>query len=165
VLAGVYSGEYEGDPQFDAMKDRVAVFQKSYGRSPAIFIAKMGQDGHDRGAKVIATAFADLGFSVHMGGLFDTPQEVAVQAGTLGVDAVGVSSLAAGHKTLVPELIAALRERELGGISVFVGGVIPSADYDFLLEAGVAEIFGPGSNVLDAAFAVLDRIEGRLSNR
>ena len=114
---------------------------------------------------MIATAFADMGFCVHMGSLFETPSEVAAQTEALGVDAVGVSSLAAGHKTLVPELILALRERELSQLPVFVGGVIPTADYDFLLEAGAADIFGPGTNVLDAAFTVLDRIEGRLSNR
>ena len=165
VLSGVYGTEYEGDPQFSEARGRIGAFDERHGRPPSIFIAKMGQDGHDRGAKVIATAFADLGFCVHMGSLFETPPEVAAQAETLAVDAVGVSSLAAGHKTLVPELIAALSERGLEEVSVFVGGVIPSTDYEFLRAAGVAEIFGPGTNVLDAAFAVLDRIEGRLSNR
>jgi methylmalonyl-CoA mutase len=125
----------------------------------------MGQDGHDRGAKVIASAFADLGFTVHMGDLFETAPEVAGHVAALGVDAVGVSSLAAGHKTLVPELIAELATRGLGDTTVIVGGVIPPEDYAFLREAGVAEIFGPGTNVLDAANAVLDKIEGKLSNR
>ena len=125
----------------------------------------MGQDGHDRGAKVIASAFADIGFDVHMGDLFETAPEVAAHAGELKVDAVGVSSLAAGHKTLVPELMAELRARGLGGVTVIVGGVIPPEDYGFLRDVGVAEIFGPGTNVLDAAAAVLDQIEGRLSNR
>ena len=134
-------------------------------RSYRVVIAKPGLDGHDRGAKVIASAFADLGFAVHMGDLFETAPEVAAHAEELRVDAVGVSSLAAGHKTLVPELIAALRDRELGDVTVVVGGVIPEPDYDFLYEAGVAAIFGPGTNVLDAAFSVLNQIEGRLSNR
>jgi methylmalonyl-CoA mutase len=125
----------------------------------------MGQDGHDRGAKVVATAFADLGFEVHMGELFETAPEVAAHVGELRVDAVGVSSLAAGHRTLVPELIAELRRQGMGEVMVIVGGVIPEQDYAFLREAGVAEIFGPGTNVLEAAAAVLDRIEGRLSNR
>lgn len=165
VLSGVYAEEYAADPQFEAVRERIASFEGALSRPPSIFIAKMGQDGHDRGAKVIATAFADLGFAVHMGSLFETPHEVASHAEELSVDAVGVSSLAAGHKTLVPELIAALRARGQDGVAVVVGGVIPGADYDFLYEAGVAEIFGPGTNVLDAALAVLDRIEGRLINR
>ena len=125
----------------------------------------MGQDGHDRGAKVIASAFADLGFAVHMGDLFETAPEVAAHVGELKVDAVGVSSLAAGHKTLVPELIAELQGSGLGDVTVIVGGVIPPEDYAFLRDAGVAEIFGPGTNVLEAAFSVLNQIEGRLSNR
>src|SRR5690554_224098 len=165
VLSGIYAGEYAADPQFEAVRERIAGFAAAHGRAPSIFIAKMGQDGHDRGAKVIATAFADLGFEVHMGSLFETPDEVGAHAGELAVDAVGVSSLAAGHKTLVPELIAALKRRGLDDVAVVVGGVIPSADYDFLYAAGVSEIFGPGTNVLDAAFAVLGRIEGRLTNR
>jgi methylmalonyl-CoA mutase len=125
----------------------------------------MGQDGHDRGAKVIASAFADLGFAVHMGELFETAQEAAQHVEEMGVDAVGVSSLAAGHKTLVPELIAELKARGLGEVTVIVGGVIPEQDYQFLRDAGVAEIFGPGTNVLEAAFQVLNQIQGRLSNR
>lgn len=165
VLSGVYADAYKGDPQFAEVKRRIAAFAGAHRRAPAIFIAKMGQDGHDRGAKVIATAFADMGFSVHMGALFETPAEVAAHADALKVDAVGVSSLAAGHKTLVPELMAALRDRGLEDVTVFVGGVIPSADYDFLRDAGVSAVFGPGTNVLDAAFAVIDRIEGKLSNR
>ncbi len=165
VLSGVYASEYADDPQFDQARNRIAAFKTAHRRQPSIFVAKMGQDGHDRGAKIIATAFADIGFDVHMGQLFETPHEVAAHADELKVDAVGVSSLAAGHKTLVPELIAALRERDLDEVAVFVGGVIPSTDYDFLREAGVSDIFGPGTNVLDAAFSVLDRIEGKLSNR
>ena len=165
IVSGVYAQSYEGDPQYAQMQSRLAAFRAANGRAPALYIAKMGQDGHDRGAKVIATAFADLGFSVHMGDLFETAPEAAAQVEALVVDAVGVSSLAAGHKTLVPELIAELRARELGDVTVIVGGVIPPEDYEFLRAAGVAEIFGPGTNVLEAAFSVLNQIEGRLGNR
>ncbi|MET3927005.1 methylmalonyl-CoA mutase [Devosia sp. 2618] len=165
VISGVYAGGYEGDPEFAAIVGRIDSFKAARGRAPSIFIAKMGQDGHDRGAKIIASAFADLGFTVHMGDLFETAPEVAAHVDDFKVDAVGVSSLAAGHKTLVPELIAALRDRDLGEVTVIVGGVIPEQDYDFLYEAGVAGIFGPGTNVLSAAFSVLNEIEGRLSNR
>ncbi|MDR3473840.1 MAG: methylmalonyl-CoA mutase [Devosia sp.] len=165
VISGVYGETYAGDPQYAAMQRRLVDFRAQHARAPSLFIAKMGQDGHDRGAKVIASAFADLGFEVHMGDLFETAPEVAEHVAALKVDAVGVSSLAAGHKTLVPELIAELRSRGLGEVTVIVGGVIPEQDYAFLREAGVAEIFGPGTNVLEAAFSVLNQIEGRLSNR
>ncbi|WP_137151270.1 methylmalonyl-CoA mutase [Devosia sp. FKR38] len=165
VISGVYAEGYGDDPEFKSISGRIAAFKAARGRSPSIFIAKMGQDGHDRGAKVIASAFADLGFTVHMGDLFETAPEVAAHVDELKVDAVGVSSLAAGHKTLVPELIAALGDRDLNDVTVIVGGVIPEQDYDFLLDCGVAAIFGPGTNVLSAAFSVLSQIEGRLSNR
>ena len=165
IVSGVYAQSYAGDPQYAEMQSRLAAFRAANRRPPALFIAKMGQDGHDRGAKVIATAFADLGFAVHMGDLFETAPEVAAHVGELAVDAVGVSSLAAGHKTLVPELIAELRAHGLGDVTVIVGGVIPPEDYGFLRDAGVAEIFGPGTNVLEAAFSVLNQIEGRLGNR
>ncbi len=165
VISGVYAGGYGEDPQLKSVTGRIEGFKASKGRAPSIFIAKMGQDGHDRGAKIIASAFADLGFTVHMGDLFETAPEVAAHADNFKVDAVGVSSLAAGHKTLVPELIEALKARDLGDVTVVVGGVIPEPDYDFLYDAGVAAIFGPGTNVLDAAFSVLNEIEGRLSNR
>ena len=165
VLAGVYGEEYRGDPEFEAIRGRIATFKSTHDRQPSIFIAKMGQDGHDRGAKVIATAFNDMGFLVHFGALFETAGEVAAHVEEMGVDSVGVSSLAAGHKTLVPELISALRNRGLEDVPVIVGGVIPETDYSFLYEAGVSEIFGPGTNVLEAAFKVLGRIEGRLTNR
>jgi len=165
VISGVYADSYIADPQYAQLTERTAAFRDREKRPPALFIAKMGQDGHDRGAKVIATAFADLGFTVHMGDLFETAPEVADHVADLQVDAVGVSSLAAGHKTLVPELIGELRGRGLGDVTVIVGGVIPEQDYDFLRQAGVAEIFGPGTNVLEAAFSVLNQIEGRLSNR
>jgi methylmalonyl-CoA mutase len=165
VISGVYAEGYGDDPEFKSISGRIAAFKVARGRAPSIFIAKMGQDGHDRGAKVIASAFADLGFTVHMGDLFETAPEVAAHVDELKVDAVGVSSLAAGHKTLVPELIAALADRELKDVTVIVGGVIPEQDYDVLLDCGVAAIFGPGTNVLSAAFSVLSQIEGRLSNR
>jgi len=165
VISGVYAETYTGDPQYAQLQSRIKAFEAAEHRPPSIFIAKMGQDGHDRGAKVIATAFADLGFAVHMGDLFETAGEVATHVAELKVDAVGVSSLAAGHKTLVPELIGELQTRGLGDVTVIVGGVIPEQDYDFLRQSGVAEIFGPGTNVLEAAFSVLNQIEGRLSNR
>ncbi|UJW85389.1 methylmalonyl-CoA mutase [Devosia sp. SL43] len=165
VISGVYADGYGDDPEFAAITGRIDAFKAARGRAPSIFIAKMGQDGHDRGAKVIASAFADLGFVVHMGDLFETAPEVAAHVDELKVDAVGVSSLAAGHKTLVPELIEALKDRELGEVTVIVGGVIPEQDYQFLFDCGVAGIFGPGTNVLSAAFSVLSQIEGRLSNR
>ncbi|HEY4202929.1 MAG TPA: methylmalonyl-CoA mutase [Devosiaceae bacterium] len=165
VISGVYAESYAGDAEYAALQKRITEFFKTNGRKPSIFIAKMGQDGHDRGAKVIASAFADLGFEVHMGALFETAVEVAAHAAALVVDAVGVSTLAAGHKTLVPELMTALRTRGLGEVTVIVGGVVPEQDYAFLRAAGVAEIFGPGTNVLDAAFQVLNQIQGRLSNR
>jgi methylmalonyl-CoA mutase len=165
VISGVFGSQYADDPEYLRLSSRIAQFRSAHARPPAIFIAKMGQDGHDRGAKVIATAFADLGFDVHMGELFETPAEAAGQVAELKVDAVGVSSLAAGHRMLVPELIDELRARGLGDVTVVVGGVIPEQDYKFLREAGVAEIFGPGTNVLEAAFSVLNQIEGRLSNR
>jgi len=165
VISGVYADGYGDDPEFAAITGRVHAFKAARGRAPSIFIAKMGQDGHDRGAKVIASAFADLGFAVHMGDLFETAPEVAAHADELKVDALGVSSLAAGHKTLVPELMQALRDRELSETLVIVGGVIPEQDYDFLFDTGVGAIFGPGTNVLSAAFSVLSQIEGRLSNR
>jgi methylmalonyl-CoA mutase len=156
---------YAGDAEWQALRGEVEAFEREHGRRPRILVVKMGQDGHDRGAKIIASAFADLGFTVHMGDLFETAPEVAAHVGELKVDAVGVSSLAAGHKTLVPELIAELESRGLGDTTVIVGGVIPPEDYAFLRDAGVSEIFGPGTNVLEAAFSVLDKIEGRLSNR
>ncbi len=165
VISGVYAETYAGDPQYAEMQSRLRAFADREQRPPSLFIAKMGQDGHDRGAKIIASAFADLGFVVHMGDLFETAPEVADHVAELKVDAVGVSSLAAGHKTLVPELIAELAGRGLGDVTVIVGGVIPAEDYPFLRDAGVAEIFGPGTNVLEAAFSVLNQIEGKLSNR
>ena len=142
----------------------VEKFAEAEGRRPRILVAKMGQDGHDRGQKVIATAFADIGFDVDVGSLFSTPEEVARQAADNDVHVVGVSSLAAGHLTLVPALRDALAEVGRPDIMIVVGGVIPRQDYDFLLEHGVSAVFGPGTNVMDAARSVLDLLEGRLRN-
>ncbi len=165
IISGVYDKAYEGDPEYSELQSRIKKFTSAHDRPPAIFIAKMGQDGHDRGAKIIATAFADMGFLVHFGALFETAEEVANHVHEMGVDAVGISSLAAGHKVLVPELIVQMKRLGLDDVPVVVGGVIPEGDYQFLFDAGVAEIFGPGTNVLQAAFSVLNRIEGRLSNK
>jgi methylmalonyl-CoA mutase cobalamin-binding domain/chain len=132
------------------------------GRRPRVMIAKLGQDGHDRGAKVVATAFADLGFDVDMGPLFQTPEECARQAIENDVHAVGVSTLAAGHKTLVPAIIAELKKQGADDIIVFVGGVIPAQDYDFLYEAGVKGIYGPGTPIPASAKDVLEQIRRRL---
>ncbi|MGB2756645.1 MAG: methylmalonyl-CoA mutase [Acidimicrobiia bacterium] len=155
-ISGVYGGEYAGDDQWAVVQGRVAAFEAAHGRRPRMLVAKMGQDGHDRGAKVIATAFADLGFDVDIGALFQTPEEVAQDAIENDVHLVGVSSQAAGHKTLVPALITALKERGGGDIQVVCGGVIPAQDYEFLFAAGVAAIFGPGTNVAEAAIKVID---------
>jgi len=160
-IAGVYGGAYDGDNAFAALRDDVETFAKEEGRRPRMLVAKMGQDGHDRGAKVIATAFADLGFDVDIGPLFQTPDEVAKDAIDADVHVIGISSQAAGHKSLVPELIAALKKEKAGDILVIVGGVIPAQDYAFLEHAGVAAIFGPGTNIPDAARKVLSLIRAR----
>jgi methylmalonyl-CoA mutase len=160
-IAGVYGSAYEGDNRFASIRGEVEAFAKEEGRRPRLLVAKMGQDGHDRGAKVIATAFADLGFDVDIGPLFQTPDEVAKDAIESDVHVIGVSSQAAGHKTLVPELIEALKKQGAGDILVVVGGVIPAQDYRFLERAGVAAIFGPGTNIPDAASKVLALIRAR----
>jgi methylmalonyl-CoA mutase len=160
-ISGVYGGAYEGDNEFAAIRDDVEKFAKEEGRRPRMLVAKMGQDGHDRGAKVIATAFADLGFDVDIGPLFQTPEEVAKDAIEADVHVIGISSQAAGHKTLVPMLIDALKKQKADDILVVVGGVIPAQDYDFLHRAGVAAIFGPGTNIPDAARDVLKLIRAR----
>src|SRR5262249_22154175 len=133
-------------------------------KKPKILVAKLGQDGHDRGAKVIASAFGDMGFDVVAGPLFQTPDEAADLAVGQKVDVIGVSSLAAGHKTLMPELVDQLKAKGADNIIVVCGGVIPRKDYQFLQDHGVSAIFGPGTNVVDAARAVLDLAEGRLRN-
>jgi methylmalonyl-CoA mutase cobalamin-binding domain/chain len=145
-VTGVYAAAYDSAEGWDKLKTDIADFAAEQGRRPRVMIAKLGQDGHDRGAKVVATAFADLGFDVDMGPLFQTPEECARQAIENDVHAVGVSTLAAGHKTLVPAIIA-LKAQGADDIIVFVGGVIPRQDYDLLYEAGVKGIYGPGTPI------------------
>ena len=158
TLAGVYGAAYEGDEGFAAIQRSVEQFAEDEGRRPRMLVVKMGQDGHDRGAKVIATAFADIGFDVDVGPLFQTPEEAAQDAIDNDVHVVGISSQAAGHKTLAPQLIEALRARDAGDIIVICGGVIPQQDYDFLNNAGVKAIFGPGTNIPTAAQDILQLI-------
>lgn len=155
VLAGVYGSAYEGDEDFAAIQAEVDTFAEVEGRRPRMLVVKMGQDGHDRGAKVIATAFADIGFDVDVGPLFQTPEEAAQDAIDNDVHVIGISSQAAGHKTLAPKLIAALNAMGAGEILVICGGVIPQQDYDFLKNAGVAAIFGPGTHIPTAAQDIL----------
>lgn len=155
-ISGVYSAEAMEDKSFIKAKSLTDQFAKLEGRRPRIMIAKMGQDGHDRGAKVIATSFADIGFDVDIGPLFQTPKEAAKQAVENDVHIVGVSSLAAGHKTLVPQVIEELEKLGRGDIMVVAGGVIPQQDYDFLYEAGVFGVFGPGTKIAEAAINILD---------
>jgi methylmalonyl-CoA mutase len=157
-ISGVYGSAYGDDEGFADIRRLVDGFARTEGRQPRMLVAKMGQDGHDRGAKVIGTAFADLGFDVDFGPLFETPAEVAKAAIENDVHVVGVSSQAAGHKTLVPQLIDELHAGGAGDIVVVVGGVIPPQDYDFLLSHGVGAVFGPGTNIPEAARRVLDLI-------
>jgi len=165
MISGVYGDAYRGDAEYEAVRSKIDAFVKERDREPRILVAKMGQDGHDRGAKVIATAFNDMGFAVALSDMFETPEEVAQKAVDLGVDVIGVSSLAAGHRTLVPELIGHLKDRKRDDIIVICGGVIPEQDYGFLRDAGVAEIFGPGSNIIEAANTVLADVAGLRRNR
>lgn len=162
LISGVYASSYEESDDFESMVKLSEEFAKRHGRRPRIYVAKMGQDGHDRGAKIIATAFADLGFDVDVGPLFQTPEEVAQSAIDNDVHCIGVSSLAGGHKTLVPRLIDALKSQDAEDIPVFCGGVIPQKDYQGLKAKGVAAIFGPGSNILNSAREVLKIIEEKL---
>ena len=155
-ISGVYSSEVKNDKSFEHAKELCAEFAKKEGRQPRIMIAKMGQDGHDRGAKVVATGYADIGFDVDMGPLFQTPEEAAKQAVENDVHVVGVSSLAAGHLTLVPQLIAELKKLGREDIIVIVGGVIPHQDYDELYRDGAAAIFGPGTPIATAAIKILE---------
>ena len=155
TLAGVYGSAYEGDAGFAAIQGEVEAFAKDEGRRPRMLVVKMGQDGHDRGAKVIATAFADIGFDVDVGPLFQTPEEAAQDAIDNDVHVVGISSQAAGHKTLAPKLIEALDAQGAGDILVICGGVIPQQDYEFLTSNGVKAIFGPGTNIPEAASDIL----------
>ncbi len=158
TVAGVYGKAYEGDNQFVAIQALVEAFAKQEGRRPRMLVIKMGQDGHDRGAKVIATAFADIGFDVDVGPLFQTPEEAAQDAIDNDVHVIGISSQAAGHKILAPELIRILKERDAEDILVICGGVIPPKDYGFLKDAGVKAIFGPGTNIPVAAKEILSLI-------
>ena len=158
TLSGVYGAAYEGDDDFRRIQIEVDEFSKAEGRRPRMLVVKMGQDGHDRGAKVIATAFADIGFDVDVGPLFQTPEEAANDAVDNDVHIIGISSQAAGHKTLAPKLIEALKEKDAEEIIVICGGVIPQQDYKFLLEKGVKAIFGPGTNIPAAASEILKLI-------
>ncbi len=160
-VSGVYGASYSDKDKIARVVRRAEAFEAAQGRRPRILVAKMGQDGHDRGAKVIATAFADMGFDVDVGPLFQTPAETARQAVENDVHIVGMSSLAAGHKTLLPQLVRALREMGREDILVVVGGVIPQQDYDFLYEHGATAIFGPGTVIPDAAMMLLDKLSGR----
>ncbi len=160
-ISGIYGAAYEGDESFRRVQREVEAFALEEGRRPRLLVVKLGQDGHDRGAKVIATAFADLGFDVDIGPLFQTPEEAARQAIENDVHVVGVSSQAAGHKTLVPALLAALRAEGADDILVVCGGVVPPQDYEFLREKGVAAIYGPGTNIPLAASEILALIRRR----
>lgn len=159
LVSGAYKTEYGGSTDIDAIVARIDKFAKKEGRRPRILVAKVGQDGHDRGGKVIATGFADMGFDVDVGPLFATPREAAQQAVDADVHVVGVSSLAAGHKTLIPELIKELHAMGRPDIIVVAGGVIPPQDYEFLYQSGCSAVFGPGTTIPNAANGVLDVIE------
>lgn len=165
VISGVYESEFSNETELKVIKDRVAELTRARGEAPYMLVAKMGQDGHDRGAKVIASSFGDIGFKIDVSELFMTPEEVVDKCKTLPVDVVGVSSLAAGHLTLIPRLIELLRENGLDDIKVVCGGVIPEKDYQALYDAGVSEIFGPGTAIIDSANAVLGQIVGDRRNR
>jgi len=161
-VTGVYAAAYDSAEGWETLKSEINAFAEAQGRRPRVMISKLGQDGHDRGAKVVATAFADLGFDVDMGPLFQTPEECARQAIENDVHAVGVSTLAAGHKTLVPAIIAELKKQGADDIIVFVGGVIPRQDYEMLYEAGVKGIYGPGTPIPASAKDVLEQIKAAL---
>ncbi len=160
-ISGVYGSAYEGDVDFDSIREEVANFEGAEGRRPRMLVCKLGQDGHDRGARVIATAFADIGFDVDIGPLFQTPEEAVMEAIENDVHVIGISSQAAGHKTLVPQVIEGLKREGAQDIIVICGGVIPPQDYEEMLACGVSAIFGPGTNILLAAREVLDIIRQR----
>jgi methylmalonyl-CoA mutase len=162
-VSGVYAAAYDSAEGWDQLKGEIAAFADAEGRRPRVMIAKLGQDGHDRGAKVVASAFADLGFDVDIGPLFQTADECARQAIENDVHAIGISTLAAGHKTLVPAVIEALKAQGASDIVVFVGGVIPRGDYDFLYDAGVKGIYGPGTPIPASAKDVLEQIKRSLA--
>jgi len=161
AVSGVYGRAFAEDESFRRIQAEVEAFAKAEGRRPRMLVAKLGQDGHDRGMKVIATAFADIGFDVDIGPLFQTPEEAARDAIENDVHVVGVSTLAAGHKTLVPELVAKLRAAGADDVLVVVGGVVPPQDYDFLHRAGVAAVYGPGTNIPAAASEIMALIRGQ----
>ncbi|TDI69807.1 MAG: methylmalonyl-CoA mutase, partial [Bacteroidetes bacterium] len=154
-FSGVYSKEISNDPSFEKARQMADKFAELEGRRPRIMIAKMGQDGHDRGAKVVATGYADIGFDVDIGPLFQTPGEVAKQAIENDVHILGISSLAAGHKTLVPQVISEIKKLGREDIMVIVGGVIPAQDYEFLFDAGAMAVYGPGTKISEAAIEML----------
>ena len=160
-ISGVYSSAYKDDAEFNMTENDIEAFAKAEGRRPRILVCKLGQDGHDRGAKVIATAFADIGFDVDIGPLFQTPEEAVREAIENDVHVIGISSQAAGHKTLVPQVINGLKEADASDIIVICGGVIPPQDYDEMYAAGVAGIYGPGTNILEAAKDVLNKVKER----
>ena len=155
TISGVYGKAIKNDGKVDLIDRELNKFIKENGRRPRMLVVKMGQDGHDRGAKLIATAFSDLGFDVDIGPLFQTPEEAAVQAIENDVHVIGVSTLAAGHKTLVPLLINELKKNDAEYIKVICGGVIPPDDYPFLNDLGVAKVFGPGTNIQEAAIEIV----------
>jgi methylmalonyl-CoA mutase len=163
TISGVYSSESHNDKDFKEVLELTDLFAEEEGRRPRIMIAKMGQDGHDRGAKVVATSFADMGFDVDMGPLFQTPDEVARQAAENDVDFIGASSLAAGHKTLIPQLIDELKRIGREDILVVAGGVIPQQDYAYLYEKGVAAVFGPGSKIPKCAKLMLEKLKATIA--
>ena len=165
TIEGIYESEYGDAPAFAKTKQSLEAFSQTLGRKPRILVVKMGQDGHDRGAKVIATAFGDLGFDVTVGPLFQTPDEAATMAVAEDVDIIGVSSHAAGHKTLAPMLLAELASRDAADKLVICGGVIPSQDYDFLTDSGVKAVFGPGTNIPDAAMSLISLLQEQLRGR
>jgi methylmalonyl-CoA mutase len=164
VVSDIYGDAYKDEPELATLAARLAAVSRSIGRKPKIMVAKLGQDGHDRGAKIIASAFGDIGFDVLAGPLFQTPDEAADMALAANVHVVGVSSLAAGHKTLLPQLVERLKAKGGGEVIVVCGGVVPRQDYQFLTDHGVAAVFGPGTHVMEAGRAVLDLLEGKLRN-
>jgi methylmalonyl-CoA mutase len=161
IRTGVFKDAYGEDPKFAQVTEEIKLFTELEGEAPSIFVVKVGQDGHDRGAKAISNAFGDVGFEVKLSELFLTAEVAAEQTAEHGVHVVGISTLAGAHRTIVPELIEHLKARGLEDVIVVVGGVIPKRDYDFLYDCGVSGIFGPGSNILDAASTILKLIPGK----
>jgi methylmalonyl-CoA mutase len=161
MTPGVYAESYQNDEKFEKVREEIKLFTEVEGEAPSLLVVKMGQDGHDRGAKVISNAFNDFGFQVSMGQLFQTPEEAARLAKQEDVHVVGVSTLAGGHKSLVPELIERLKAEGLEDVIVVCGGVIPRQDYQALYDAGVHAIFGPGSDIPEAASQILKMIPGK----